>query len=803
MKRPCAFACVLFLVVTGAHAIGLQHGVFRSQSTQGSPWQGTATIESEKFDITVCPDYLDVTLEWVFKVGGSKPAAYANALEIVGNLNLDAHSSVVGLLTWYKGKILKGKLKSDSAARQQYEQVVDRASAAPPPPRDPVLFEYGWGEDNYYISIFPAVFDSTRTVRIRYLIPAFTINGVNKIVYPYSFTKNPVVSIKRGPGVSGYIVEASRSKTQFVNTTGMQLDAKAYSFEAYGGNGGQSISSIIPVLAKAAEGSTLYRGAFAVPSFGGEMCHVAVMSGERALQLSQVKEDYVVLWRWNHPKILAKYARQIVEQSTVLKRFFTTLTAANKRAALIVSKEGAEQVVFHLDKQGGPEFNRLLAYLDSLRGQKVIDPPLGPYKSLSLAGDAAKALREFDAAIEAAMKLFEKDVASQRHLLILTAGPQLVTIAPASSAVPWDSTIDVGMLNSRLTDREIDGAVTMPLDRQYWPGIDISTFVAKHCARLTVKATVGNGVDSSTIAVLSQAVGSASYSGETTTEMHLYSDRPLTGKIGWTVLQGTKKLAQFVETPRMVTIADGMQYARLLGASPYLTPLASVMPSSIAAKVGFVDKNYSLVALEEDSLPSRVARRYETAGVPELQPNEIFPAPGEKMIPVADWLKANPPQSMSHYSGMGWGGGGFNIVVFDRAGIALNVKALPAAVEANAAVRIMPADAPVYGTSSAEYPDYSEALAVRQEPVKAAAVSEASVTVRNGLLTVNLDGLEIENGASLHIAIFDCLGRMISRWNIAAPKSAVAPLRVNLARGAYVVKISAGSFNIVKRIAIR
>ena len=225
MKRLSIIAGAVFLCAAASFGIGLQHGVFRSQSTQGADWQGTAVIESERFDITVFPDYLDVDLEWVFRVGGAPPDSFKNALEIVGNLNLDAHSTVVGLITWYKGKILKGKLKADSIAKQQYEDVVQRSSDAPPPPRDPVLFEYGWGEDNYYISIFPAAFDSTRKVRIRYLIPAFNIDGVNKIAYPYSFTANPVVTVKTGEGVSGYVVEAQRSKRLFENPLPVALDA--------------------------------------------------------------------------------------------------------------------------------------------------------------------------------------------------------------------------------------------------------------------------------------------------------------------------------------------------------------------------------------------------------------------------------------------------------------------------------------------------------------------------------------------------------------------------------------------------
>jgi hypothetical protein len=792
---------VVFLLVAGSHAIGLQHGVFRSQSTQGAAWQGTATITSEKFDITVYPDYLDVDLEWVFKVGGAPPDSFRNALEIVGNLNLDAHSTVVGLITWYKGKILKGKLKTDSIARQQYENVVDRSAACPPPPRDPVLFEYGWGEDNYYISIFPASFDSTRTVRIRYLIPAFNINGVNKIVYPYSFTPNPIVSIKKGPGVASYVIETDRSKKQFGNYIPAILDNKEYSFEAYGGPGGQTISYIVPALSGASAGSTIYCGSFSTPSFGGEMCHITTMTAEQALTQSSVKEDYVILWRWNHPKILAKYARQIVEQSTVLKKFLATLNAANKRAALIIAKEGESPITFHLDKQGGTEFNRMVAYLDSLGGKTVADPPLSAYKPLNVSFDAAQELREFNAAVQEALNLFEKDVVSLKHLLILTAGPQLVSSYTSAQTIAWDSTIDVGMLSSYLNEKEIDVSVTMPLQQAYWPGADIGGFLQKNCPRLSVCATVGNGVDTANIQVLSSAApGSLYYPRGQTTEMHLYSDQPLIKEIKWTILQGANLVAEFIESPRVARIADGMQYARLIGSSSYLVPLAGHMPTSIASTVGFVDTKYSLLALEEDSLPASVARYYENHGVPELTAGDIFASADEHIEPVAQWLTDHPPRQMSQAINGSWGAVIFNGAFFEDA---VKVVAVPnvAQVAGNQPVRMAPFLQSIYATSSNTYPDYSDALAVKPEAPHASASGIDVVTVKNGFLVINTGKLKMDNGKPVVISLFDYFGRIIGQWNVIAAQR--SPLCTKLAHGAYIARITCGSTMIVQPIAIR
>jgi hypothetical protein len=255
------------LCATGVQAIGLQHAVFRSQSTQGATWTGTAEISKENYRITVYPDYLDVELEWEFTVGGERPEQFSDALEIVGNLNLAENSSVIGMLVWYKDKILKAKLKSGETARYEYEQVVDRNSTVPPRPRDPVLLEW-IRQDNYDISIFPVAWGSSRKVRFRYLVPV----AAGKVLYPYAFTPHASATLLAGPGTKGFQLTFADGSKQDVASR-VDLAASEYALEGYSSQAGPHPLSISPFLEQNVSSSFLMMGSFSGFSFAGQMAH--------------------------------------------------------------------------------------------------------------------------------------------------------------------------------------------------------------------------------------------------------------------------------------------------------------------------------------------------------------------------------------------------------------------------------------------------------------------------------------------------------------------------------------------------
>jgi hypothetical protein len=708
--------------------------------------------------------------------------------------------------------ILKGKLKTNDVAREQYEDVVQRDSEIPPPPRDPVLLEW-IRDDNYDISIFPVSFGGTRKVRIRYLIPAFMRGGANKIGYPHAFSANATVSIKAGPGVKGYVIEAGSHRKQFENTAFSPLSAGDYSFRPYR-TAGTTISYIIPILSNAAGGSNLYVGRFSTPSFSGEMLHVSTMSAEEALTKTSVAEDFVILWRWNHPEILARYGRQIVEQSKLLTAFLESLNESNKRAALVISKQGGEQIVFKLSKKGGHEYKRMLAYLEQLAAQQVIDPPLKQSPvSYDIPFDFDKALAEFEEALATAQKLFEQHRSALKHLLVLTAGPVLVKKYVSQQAYNWDSAIAVGLLVDYMRNKNICKEIDLERHPVYWPAVDITGFANRYHGDLKVFATVRNSIDSSTIAVKTLPQENCTYcTYSVTTEMHLYSATTLQKQIDWTVYSGAKLVGQYTESPNVTAIDDGMQYARCIGASKYLTPLAATMPSSMASTLGFIDEKYSLVALEEDALPPYIASRYEQSGVPLLESHDIFPAGDETAaMPVTEWLALNPPQSLTRRisyrtaypqtdtaMALEFWASPIHVTMADMAGA-------PEARNADAeAGRIATPAAPVvYADDPSLYVDYSDALALSPAEKALQPRSGPNVFIRNNVLTVSLGSLSTVAHGQITLVLCDCSGRKVLEQCFSPQAKIHIPLDRDIAKGAYVLRLLGAELSIRTRIVVR
>ncbi|MEO6095184.1 MAG: hypothetical protein ABIW76_05755 [Fibrobacteria bacterium] len=753
--------------IQNAHAIGDQHGVFRSQSTQGAQWTGTAVIEDEQFRITVHPNYLDVELDWVFRVGGKDqkgPEKFQDALEIVGNLNLVRSSVVVGMLTWWKGDILKAKLKTSKTARADYEEVVQRDADAPPPPRDPVLIEYGWGIDNYDISIFPAKFGDTRKVRIHYLIPASSMGGTIKIPYPYAFSDSAKVTIQAGSDIASYQIEAGKTMVPFTNKTPMALSEAEFSFKAYGGSSqAPRVQYIVPVLSKEPEGSRFYVGQVDQPNLKGQAAHIVVMDAQKIISQSNLKEDFVILWRWSHTSVLNAYAGQIVGQSKLLKAFLSKLEGANKRAALIIDKEGGERITFGLSKDGDPDHVKLIAYLDSLASLAVMEPPVVTVRpNYQLAADVKQAQSDFESALQAALNLFDKNE-NIRHLLVLTAGPQLIYDYSGTVALKVDSMIQVGGLVDYAEHLDL-GLNINPDDRViYWPGINPSSILTRNTLNLEVAAVVTNGNQICSLSVAGPPDLKNPYqSGKSEIEKHVFSAPVLLPKVHWTITQEGKVISEFEETAGIVPVENPLALAQVLGASRALTPMAAQLPRSMAAAVGFVDSTYSLVALEEDKLPAAEAERFDLAGVPELSAADNKALPEDLLsLSSSEWMLENPPQKIWNYGNSNlYATRGFNLEVMD------NVKvAVPTTKGAGQAGAFMPM--PIAGvfnvSSAAAYPDYTRELSAGILSAQSAKGLSPSARVKGSFLIItiqDLAALKSDRVGSVEMEIFDITGSL-------------------------------------------
>ncbi len=186
------------------------------------------------------------------------------------------------MLVWYKDRILKGKLKTTAHARKDYEEVVDRNSAIPPPPRDPVLLEW-IRNDNYDISIFPVEWGGTRKLRIRYLVPIY--GGV--LGFPHAFSDKARVTMKLGKGVKGFVLANNNGNLEYTDPM-VDLPREDFDFRAYQSSlTKRNPISILPVLQDSVTTSRMFLGSFAgggyPGDFSGHMAHFYLMAPRELL----------------------------------------------------------------------------------------------------------------------------------------------------------------------------------------------------------------------------------------------------------------------------------------------------------------------------------------------------------------------------------------------------------------------------------------------------------------------------------------------------------------------------------------
>jgi hypothetical protein len=340
----------------------------------------------------------------------------------------------------------------------------------------------------------------------------------------------------------------------------------------------------------------------------------------------------------------------------------------------------------------------------------------------------------------------------------------------------------------------------------YWPGINIPNLFQDNSTPINVTATVSNGGHTYSFKVLTAKDGEKGCQS-TVREAHLFSSVPLNKKIQWRI-ELNDAVETFVETPTLVPIDNGLQYARLIGSSKYLNPLADVMPSSIASSAGFIDEKYSLVALEEDALPKDVAAQYEKQGVPLLESNEIFVATDETAdMPVADWLEKNPPQSFTKSLA-------YDFMLFRPFGE--NMKGIKnflvddiAWVEAdgpdvqNAAGRIaMPAVKPIYAEAPDLTYDYSDLANTKRKPVIPANNALQFIQKPGGKIEIDLSSLIQRDISGFSIVICDLKGRIVKVIKLSALSLnkifTLSTKTCRLSAGAYIVNLQSKSRTITR-----
>lgn len=200
--------------------ISLAQGQFTWQTTHTTSNgfnQGLGTVIRNAANVTVFPNYLDVEEEIEVATQGTVSVGNdAATLEIAANFTLSPEAAIVGGLLWNGNTILGAKLLSRSKADSLYESQVDRNSAPPPRPRDPLLLEE-MGNGAYRVRIYPVALGSTRRFRIRYHIPpGITKDGVSLPLRTMlgSLAPQITLNLKGGGGVTkATVIQAAGTRS--------------------------------------------------------------------------------------------------------------------------------------------------------------------------------------------------------------------------------------------------------------------------------------------------------------------------------------------------------------------------------------------------------------------------------------------------------------------------------------------------------------------------------------------------------------------------------------------------------------
>jgi hypothetical protein len=196
------------ILIVGIMVIVNSYSAIRWQTTRNGFSSGGCQIQSNKIRVNVHPFFVDVEEEAEISPVGDVWSGDAKTLEIVNEFDLSHATAIQSMLLWNGERILKAKLKMKSDASGQYEDVVDRQKVIVAP-RDPAIIEYV-NEDLYRCRIYPVEINSSRKIRIRYVVPISFENAIAQFNVGTIFTagsygqlKQVQLSVEKVDGYSG------------------------------------------------------------------------------------------------------------------------------------------------------------------------------------------------------------------------------------------------------------------------------------------------------------------------------------------------------------------------------------------------------------------------------------------------------------------------------------------------------------------------------------------------------------------------------------------------------------------------
>lgn len=667
----------------------------QSRNTQGEFWWGNVEITNYTRRITVHPYFLDIEEDIeLAPYGWRKPQNNLNTLEIVGSFNLPTQSVITGILIWDGDNLLQGKLKGKQIARAEYEEVVDRETAPPPRPRDPILIEkmsVSGEVDRYNCSIYPVEWGKSRRIRIRYLCPQRYINGELMLQVPQSLaTEADKYPSKITQKISAY---GDIERLKMIS----HLDTTIYSLPA-NLNDDYNIAKLRNTYIKIpeSENSLMVKTSFGKGNWQGNYAMYWGTPPDSLLIKAGLRREIVFLWKWNFwhtfvynddsTKSVSPYGTEAINQARQIYNSNNAITQSGDKVGLLLEKGTPEQnKMFALCKKNTETYDSLQSFLASIDSSYLLSTISGASPPIQVRipenereNFFSRSTQSFDISLKLICNLFSEHEKVLKHIVFISAGP--VPEMPNLENF-YEGTDHI--LSDKITISAYGSSPRYPTG--YWPGVPMYRIVEKHAllddGEFTNSFWIPNKKDAQFSVTMRNA--KKSYTHELTQlvpryKYDYYTYDTLPADTFTFFGHSTTPWSDAVEWKAYNTDDD------ILATHSYIPPTLSVLSDTFCVKLwaganapvsdtsfltnrgpryGIVDEQYSLLALEQDVVSQPEKELLENQGVPFLSDDEIFLSkPLDENDPSSISTKISKVNS-SQYAFLRIGKGSFKLLV--------------------------------------------------------------------------------------------------------------------------------------------
>ncbi|MGM0443705.1 MAG: hypothetical protein ACQEQV_05905, partial [Fibrobacterota bacterium] len=631
-----------------------------SRTISGRYWEGDVRLDRDHKKVTVHETYLEieeeVELAAVGRWGSEPPADQQNALEITGTFTLPSRSVITGAVLWDKGNALRAKLKPTNEAQEQYNDEVDHDWTWDPSPEDPLLIgldERGKDNDTYQIALFPLAWKGTKRLRIHYILPVSQKEGSFATMIPRVFatacggnTLRPDFYTADFTGADS-ITEITLTRKEKSLTRRLPFSME----QSYDGKGAYSITR--PDFAS---GGTMLSTTMPGDSvLTGEFMHYWSTIPDTLLTAAGIKREVVFLWRWENENSLVRWHKQnndnyqkrltghgwdAMKQARKIYNVSTHLLNSHAGISLVHDRSTDTKDTLFEMSHGRSESADMLNYVRLFTQEENLMAVINGYTvtneddgdSLSAAqldSICKEGAEDFNLAIDTVLAQFSADENILKHVVVLTAGKR-----KSDGNIEYVTNLD-GFEDITISGLGNDG----DYPQGYWPGVDMRTLISDHQlmqAQICEGISIPRQKDVQFTAALKSSKGNLYMdvpAKEQDSARHFgtiyftgHAKEAWSDSVYWNAQSPQGEiLAEYTQVPHRRSTTLDTAVVMLWGGSSSSPYSESIKNGSIGRLMGFIDEEYALLALPEDSMSDEVQKALEEGGdIDYLSEDEIF-----------------------------------------------------------------------------------------------------------------------------------------------------------------------------------